>query len=65
MAEKAPNYCPRHDQHFGQACVHCSGEWFWTLSEIEKALVIHVSQPGVPLIGCKDFIEEFRKMEAA
>lgn len=64
MAERAPNYCPRHDQHFAQACLHCSGEWFGTLSRIEQALVIRASQPGVPLIGCEKYIEDFRKMEA-
>lgn len=65
MAEKLPNYCHRHDQRFLQVCLHCSGEWFGALSRIEQALVIHVSDPGVPLIGCEKYIEDFRKMEAS
>lgn len=63
--DQLPNYCARHNQQFTQVCLRCSGEWFGTLSRIEQALVIHVSQPSAPLIGCKKYIEDFRKIEAS
>jgi hypothetical protein len=63
MSAYLPNYCGPHDQRFSTACLHCSGEWFGGLTRVEQALVVRVTQPGVPYIGCKQYIEDFRKME--
>ncbi len=60
-----PNYCGPHGKGYADACPDCAQEWYVTLTKIEQALVLHVSQPGASVSGCKKLIEDFRKMEAA
>ena len=63
MSNYLPNYCGPHGERFADVCPQCAREWWLQLSSVERALVSYVSQDGVPAIGCKKFIEEFRKME--